>query len=84
MNQKGAGLIGLLIAVVIIALLAYGGYSFLGKEKKVDLNNNEEIEKNLNTINSSLVEMHQIKMNAQKDIEEINKRIASSSEEYNN
>lgn len=81
MGQKGAGLIGLLIVIVIVALFAYGGYSFYDKDKKVDLNNDQEIEKNLKTIRNNPVGMHQIKVNAQKDIESINKNINQTNAE---
>jgi hypothetical protein len=85
MNQKGAGLLGLLMAVAIIGLLAYGGYSVWNKDKKIDINNNEQVENNINKINQNPIQLHQIKMKAQNDIEEINKRTreqASSTENY--
>jgi len=82
MNQKGAGLLGLLIVVAIIGLLAYGGYFAWNKDKKIDINDNQQVEKNINEINRNPVQLHQIKMKAQEDIKEINNRTASSIDNY--
>ena len=48
MNQKGEGLLGLLIVIAIIGLLAYGGYSFWQKSAKVDVNNTQQVENKIN------------------------------------
>lgn len=69
MNQKGAGLIGLLLTVAIIGIMAYGSYVFWNKDEKTDNNQNP-------------VQLHNIKVKAQQDIENINKTIASSSNNY--
>ncbi|MCX6796752.1 MAG: hypothetical protein NTW06_04645 [Candidatus Falkowbacteria bacterium] len=82
MNQKGAGLLGLLIVVSIIALLAYGSYSYWNKNKETELNNNQQVENDIKKLNQNLIELYQTKMKAKQDIEEINRKIASSSENY--
>lgn len=85
MNQKGAGLLGLLIVAAIVGLLAYGGYSFWNKDKQIDINSDQQVENNINEINQNPVQLHQIKMKAQNDIDEINERTseqASSTKNY--
>jgi len=82
MNQKGSGLLGLLFVVAIICLLAYGSYSVWHKDKEIDINDNQQVENNINEINQSPIQLHQIRMQAQEDIEEINNKIASSSDNY--
>ena len=83
MDQKGAGLLGLLIVVAIIGLLAYGGYSFWQKGAPVDINNEQQVENNIKEINSNPIQLHQIKVKATDEINKINQRLkeeASSSE----
>jgi prepilin-type N-terminal cleavage/methylation domain-containing protein len=83
MSQKGFGLIEILFVIAVIALLSYGSYTFLGKNKKVDINNAEQVEKNMKDIRQNPVELHQIKMKAVNEINKINQKTreeASSTE----
>ncbi|HOZ56058.1 MAG: hypothetical protein BWY51_00288 [Parcubacteria group bacterium ADurb.Bin316] len=85
MNQKGAGLLGLLIVAAIVGLLAYGGYSFWNKDKKTDINNLQQVEDNINETRQNPVELHNIKMKATEEINKINQTIkeqASSTDNY--
>jgi prepilin-type N-terminal cleavage/methylation domain-containing protein len=82
MNQKGFGLLEIILVVAVIGLLTYGGYSFWQKGAKVDINNTQQVENKINEIRQNPVELRDIKMKAQNDIEAINKRIASSTENY--
>lgn len=82
MNQRGVGLLGLLIVVAIIGLLAYGSYSFWNNDKKIDIKDGQQVENNMKEINQNPVQLHEIKVNAQQDIEMINRRIASSTDNY--
>jgi prepilin-type N-terminal cleavage/methylation domain-containing protein len=84
MNQKGFGLIEILLVVAIVALLAYGGYTFWEKNKKVDINNVQQVEDNIKDIRQNPVELHDIKMKAAEDINKINQKtrqMASSAED---
>ena len=84
MSQKGFGLIEILLVVTVIALLSYGGYIFWGSNKKVDVNNVQQVEDNIKDIRQNPVILHEIKTKAQDDIRKINEQtgqMASSSED---
>ena len=82
MFQKGFGILEVLLVITIVALLSYGGYAFWDNKKKVDINNVQQVESNIKDIRQNPVQLHEIKKKAQDDIEEINKKIASSSDNY--
>ena len=84
MNQKGFGLIEILLVITVVALLSCGGYAFWGKNKKIDINDNQQVENNINEVRQNPVQLHEMKMKAQDDISKINgqtRQIASSSED---
>lgn len=85
MSHKGFGLLEIIIVVAVIGLFAYGGYFFWNKDvKKVDLNNNQQVEDNIKEIRQNPVELHNIKMKASEDVNKINQQtreVASSVEE---
>ena len=72
-NQKGSGLIGILVVVFIMAALVYGGVFFSREARNTDLH---ELETDITNVNSPAGAIKALNQ-AKEDIEEINEKTDS-------
>lgn len=82
-GAKGFGLIGILVAVVIIAILSYGGLFFYKEKKAKDIYKNayDKAEKDINEINKKADEMNKLLIETMKNQEETKNATGSNENE---
>lgn len=86
MNQKGAGLIGLLLVVLIIGLLFYGGSFFLKKNNTKNDINKGVIDQQINSEADKLKALNQSKQQIQtinNQTQKMNEQIKKMNEDIN-